>query len=278
MAKKAVRKASPKQQKAAQQKAFMQAVKKRKPFEMPQTDKKLVVSMGWDSAYAGRLSKQFPEKEWHEIRVDMSETANPDIVSSLAHIEPLPDASVDGVWIGHVLQRATFSDAQKIIQEALRIMKDNAIILAAVPDMQLGATYIARGEVEQELYHAPAGPVTPADMIFGFRKFIEKGDNSRIHRSGYTAETLPNMMRSLGICNMQVRRQQYDILALGRKLPYGHPDRVDRIVINTEKAERPKAPNAPAVQSTGNQPVRYKDKLETEPQLWKPLGLKKKKK
>jgi predicted SAM-dependent methyltransferase len=264
------------QQKAQQRQAYLAALKKAKPFTLPEGDKKIVVSLGWGSAHQGTLSRHFKPEEWNEVRVDMDAAVNPDLVSSLHHIPAIPDASVQGVWIGHVLQRLSFPEASAVIVEAMRMLKDGGELLVAVPDMQLAATYLANGEGEAEVFHAPAGAITAIDMLFGFQKLIAKGETARIHKSGYTAESLGNFLRVQSVCNIHVQRHPYDLVALGRKLPYEHPDRVERIVMMASAANRPDAPAVPdAAKAATVQSVRFIDRLEDEPKLWKPLGLKK---
>ncbi|NET71423.1 MAG: hypothetical protein F6K62_10970 [Sphaerospermopsis sp. SIO1G2] len=270
--------ASRKQQQAKTRDAYKKAIRQRQSFTMPQTDKKIVVSLGHNSASAGRLSKQFsPREQWHEIRVDTHESVEPDVKSELWAIGDIPDASVDAVWVGYILQRFTFQQARSIVQEVMRMMKDGAELLVAVPDLQMAATYIARDEADMEMYHSPAGMVTPPDMLFGFRQFTDKGDMVHAHKSGYTSTMLSDMLRELGVCNMKMKRNRFNLVALGMKLPYGHPDRVDRVLMMREDTDKhPAMPDAPAQHaSSGAAPVRYADKLDVAPQLWKPLGLKK---
>jgi hypothetical protein len=269
----------PTAQKQKQLQQFKTAMQKAKPFALPQTDKKIVVSLGWGTAVRGGLSRQFPLDKWEEVRVDMSASAQPDLqVESLLKLSAIPDESVDGVWISHVIQRFSFPDAIALLKEATRILKEGGEMLVATPDAQLAATYLARGEHEAEIFRAPAGVVTAIDLMYGFQKSIEAGDTSRIHKSGYSAETLGYTLRNAGICNLHVQRHPYDVIALGKKLPYAHPERVERIVmVAPNNANRPEVPSVPAAsRPAAAQAVRYVDRLEDEPKIWKPLGLKKK--
>jgi hypothetical protein len=260
------------QQKAQQLHAYKAALKKAKPFALPVTDKKIVVSLGWKSAVHGALSRHFPLDAWQEVRVDADAAAAPDLISSLHHIPEIADASVDGVWINHVLQRLSFHEAASVLVEATRLLKDGGELLVAVPDMQLAANFLARAEGEAEMFRAPAGVVTAVDMMYGFQRAIEGGDATRIHKSGYSAESLGYFVRGAGLCNLHVQRHPYDLVALGKKLPYGHPDRVERIVmIGNSGANTPAVPEA--VRPAQAQVIRFTDKLEDAPKRWKPLGL-----
>lgn len=275
MAKRAQKKAPSKTaSKAQQRQAYMEAVKRTKPFTMLETDKKVVVSFGYGTAFEGRLHKFFKPAEWSEVRVDQDKKTKPDIQTSLHNVEMLKDASVDGVWLGHVLQRLPFHRARAVVDEAMRVLKEDGVFLAAVPDAQLAATYLANGEFEKAVYTAPAGSVTALDLLYGFQKSIEKGDLTSHHLSGYTPESFGIFLRGAGVCNLNMQRQHVDIYALGKKLPYGHPERVERIVM--QKVDAGSHPKAPPIKASGaQQAVRYLDRLEDDPQLWKPLRLKK---
>ena len=265
------------QQKTAQLQAYKAALKKAKPFALPKTDKKIVVSLGWKSAVKGALSRHFPLDLWEEVRIDRDAAAAPDLLCELHHIPLIPDHSIDGIWINHVLQRLSFPEAAAMLKEGVRMLKDGGELLVATPDMQLAANYLARSEGEAEVFRAPAGVVTAVDMMYGFQRAIEAGDASRIHKSGYTAESLGYFLRQAGLSNLHVQRHPHDLVALGKKLPYGHPDRVERIVMVASNGASANAPAVPeAVKSAAAQVVRFADKLEGEPKRWKPLGLKKK--
>ncbi len=263
------------QQKAAQLQAYKTALKKAKPFALPETNKKIVVSLGWKSAVKGTLSRHFPLDAWEEVRIDRDSAAAPDLVSDLHSIAQIADDSVDGVWINHLLQRLSFPEAASVLKEAVRMLKEGGELLVSVPDMQLAANYLARAEGEAEIFRSPAGVITAVDIMYGFQRIIEAGDTTRIHKSGYTAESLGYFVRQAGLCNLHVQRHPHDLVALGRKLPYGHPDRVERIVMVASNGAGANTPAVPEpARAAQPQAVRFNDKLETEPKRWKPLGLK----
>jgi predicted SAM-dependent methyltransferase len=262
--------------KAQTMQAYKQTLKRVKPFSLPDTDKKIVLAMGWASAGAGKAYQHFKPEFWQEVRVDADATMDADVMAHPYAASSVPDACVDAVFIGHVLHRYSFHDARATLKEALRVVKDAGQVVIAVPDMQLAATYVANDEMEAAVYHAPVGAITAIDMLFGFQKTIGLGDTPRQHRSGYTLTSLGTMMRESGLSNIKLHRQAYDLFAIGVKLPYGHPERVDRITMQTEAAERPKAPAIqPVAGAQAPTAVRFADPLEGEPQRWTPLGLKK---
>jgi hypothetical protein len=262
-------------QKAAQMQAYKQALKRNKPFALPDTDKKIVASLGWSSAYVGRLHGYFNPQNWHEVRIDAETDTQADLLQHPHNLPMIADSSVDGVYIGHVLHRYSFHEAKLILQEAVRIMKDGGVLIASVPDLQLASIYAANDEMEAAIYTSPAGGITALDMTFGFQKFVATGDAARQHRSGYSLASFGNFLRDAGLSNLNITRQAYDLQGVGLKLPYGHPERVERIMLQTEPANRPNAPAIPAPAAAQTTAVRYADLLEGEPQRWKPLNLKK---
>jgi hypothetical protein len=262
-------------QKAAQMQAYKQALKRNKPFALPATDKKIVASFGWSSAYVGRLHGYFNAANWQEVRIDVDPATQADLLQHPHNLPMIADSSVDGVFIGHVLHRYSFHEAKLILQEAVRIMKDGGVLIASVPDLQLAATHVAHDELEAAIYTAPVGGINAIDMIFGFQKNVSAGDVARQHRSGYSLSSFGNFLRDGGLCNLNITRQANDLQGVGLKLPYGHPERVERIMLQTESHNRPAAPTIPAAAAAQTTAVRYADLLEGEPQRWKPLNLKK---
>lgn len=279
MAQKKRNQSSKAQQKQQQLKAFKQAVKRNKPFAYPTDGKKVVLSLGLRSAKAGGAYQYFKQDAWSEIRIDAYDDVQPDAVHPLTSLPMIKDASLDAVWIGHVLHRMSFKDGRAMLKEAMRGLKDGGIVGISVPDIQVPATYAAHGELEKTVFTAPVGDITALDMLYGYQKAIDAGDASRHHLSGFTAETFGLFLREAGICNLQMQQRGYDVFASGKKLPYEHPDRVERIVMQRDdKMKKPSAPDIAKVAPASQKAVRYVDRLEDAPQLWKPLGLSKKKK
>ena len=99
-------------QKAAQMQAYKQALKRNKPFALPDTDKKIVASFGWSSAYVGRLHGYFSPQNWHEVRIDVDPATQADLLQHPHNLPMIADSSVDGVYIGHVLHRYSFHKAK----------------------------------------------------------------------------------------------------------------------------------------------------------------------
>ncbi len=264
------------QQKQQQLKAFKQAVKRTKPFSYPEDGKKIVLSLGLRSARAGAAYQYFKQDEWTEIRIDAYEDFQPDAVHKLTSLPMLKDNSLDAVWMGHILHRMSFKDGRAMLAEVMRTVKDGGTIGASVPDIQVAATYAAHGDLEKTVFTSPAGDITALDMLYGFQKAIDAGDKSRHHLSGFTYETFGIFLREAGICNLQLQQRGHDVFASGKKLPYEHPDRVERIIM--QRDDKVKKPDAPTLAASPQQAVRYIDRLDDAPQMWKPLGLNKKKK
>ncbi|TAE34613.1 MAG: hypothetical protein EAY65_02105 [Alphaproteobacteria bacterium] len=261
-------------QKMQQKQAFLQAVRKQQGFTLPNTDKKIVVNVGYSSAHMNSLHATFKKEAWHEVRVDVDAKMQPDLlIQSMTAIPEIPDDSVDALWMAHVMHRLTYDQAKLLVLELVRMARVGADIVVSVPDLQVAAAYIARGEDEHELYHPPAGTVYPVDMMFGFRPFIARGDLARMHKSGYTAEMLGRFLRDAGVSNLHISRSNHEIVAHGKYYPYEHPERVERISMQEAPSSMPHVPPNAAGQAHIQQAVRHIDPLEAEPQLWKPLGL-----
>src|SRR5262249_45372388 len=106
-----------------------------------------------------------------------------------------------------------------------------------------------------------AGPVSALDMLYGFGRAIARGNAFMAHRTGFTAETLGRKLKEAGFTSIQLKRDRYDLWATGYKLPKGHPQSSDKIVI-LDPSRKPGLP----------------DELDQPPVQWTPPHLEKNKK
>jgi hypothetical protein len=64
---------------------------------------------------------------------------------------------------------------------------------------------------------SPAGQITPLDMIYGYRPFIERGNLFMAHHTGFTARTLGLALLRARFRNVEVKRSRFDLWALAHK-------------------------------------------------------------
>lgn len=58
------------------------------------------------------------------------------------------------------------------------------------PDLKSVAALIAEDKLEDTAYISPAGPISPIDILYGFRAAMQKGILYMSHKTGFTCKTL----------------------------------------------------------------------------------------
>ena len=71
----------------------------------------------------------------------------------------------------------------------------------------------------EKAYESPAGPISPIDMIYGHRGFIEKGDHYMSHKSGFTLKNLLGVLKHCGFQSVAgiERPNVFDLWVVGKK-------------------------------------------------------------
>lgn len=241
--------------------------------------KRIVLHIGCGSPNPEKLHKSFRTDEWFELRLDIDENAKPDIVSDMVNMAAIPDESVDAIWSSHNIEHLYPHIVPEAMREFNRVLKVGGHILATMPDIQSVAAFVANGTLEEPIYQSPAGPICPIDIMYGLRTAMARGNLFMAHKTAFTAKSLGTHLRDAGFCNITLSRDWVDLWAIGYKLPPGHPNRVEKMVINENAERRVNPPPAPPLQRLSHpgfiQQGVLTDELDVPPKVWNPLGLKK---
>ena len=90
--------------------------------------------------------------------------------------------------------------------------------MITLPDVQRVAELIADGKLEEVAYQSPAGPVTPLDMLYGYRPALARGHLFMAHKTGFSDKTLKLALERTGFAHIQVKRgDAFDLWAVGYK-------------------------------------------------------------
>src|SRR5689334_12552624 len=116
-----------------------------------------------------KVHSAFSGHEWHELRLDIDPAVKPDIIASITKMTAVPDESVDAVWSSHNLEHLYPHEVPHALREFRRILKPEGFALITLPDLQQVAKLVAADSLDEPAYVAPAGPVAPLDMLYGYR-------------------------------------------------------------------------------------------------------------
>jgi len=88
------------------------------------------------------------------------------------------------------------------------------------PDLQEVCRLVAEDKLLEPAYTAPAGPITPLDILYGHRPPMARGNLYMSHRCGFTEKVLIGTLRSCGFKTVASKRRAhpyYDLYAVATK-------------------------------------------------------------
>ncbi len=166
---------------------------------------KRVLHVGCGPLAGQKLHESFRGPDWQEVRLDINPAAHPDIVASITDMAVVPSASFDALYSSHNLEHLAAHEAPLALREFYRVLKPAGFALITLPDLQLAAQYIAEGKEEAEVLRTNKGPITPLDILYGFRPCLA-ANPFMAHRFGWTAPMLEKALREAGFTHVAVER------------------------------------------------------------------------
>jgi SAM-dependent methyltransferase len=165
---------------------------------------KLVINVGCGPAR--KLTRSALFEDWRQLRVDIEESVDPDIIADLTDLSPIRDNIADAVWSSHCVEHLYRHQVRGAVDEFYRILSDDGFMVVLVPDLQAVAEKIIEDKFDEPVYDAPAGPVTAHDMFYGFGAAIAGGQTSMAHKCGFTPTGLVNLMNESNFAEYAIRR------------------------------------------------------------------------
>ena len=142
----------------------------------------------------GRKNKSqirgFDNENWKEIRFDIDKNVNPDIEGTSTDMKLVDTGSVDAVYSSHNIEHIFPHEVPIALSEFYRVLKEDGIVVITCPDLQSVCEAVVKDKLLEPLYESPAGPISPIDILYGFRKFIARGNEYMAHKGGFTYSTL----------------------------------------------------------------------------------------
>jgi hypothetical protein len=134
--------------------------------------------------------KPFAASDWQEVTLDIDETVKPDLVDRLPELALVETASFDAVYSSHNLEHLYPHEVPIALSAFKRVLTSQGFAIVTCPDLQSLAGQLAKGDIETPLYTSPAGPVSPVDMLYGFRPAMARGNLFMAHHTGFTLSSL----------------------------------------------------------------------------------------
>jgi SAM-dependent methyltransferase len=179
---------------------------------------RLVVNVGCGPR-GGHLPTYF--NGWRELRVDIDQSAEPDVLADLTDLSPIPSGVADAVWASHCVEHLYAHEVPVALAEFRRVLRSDGFFCMIVPDLLTVGQQVAADRMHEPLYQSASGPITPHDMLFGFGAAIAVGRTSMAHRCGFTPGVLERYFRERVFAEVVLRRriQQFELAAVAWASP-----------------------------------------------------------
>jgi predicted SAM-dependent methyltransferase len=166
-----------------------------------------------------KANTPFASLEWREIRLDIDESVNPDVIGTMTNMKGVDDRSVDAVFSSHNIEHLYPHEVPEALAEFHRVLKPDGFALITCPDLRSVAALIAEDRLTEAAYVSPAGPITPLDIVYGHRSSMARGNLYMAHRCGFTEKVLVGTLKAAGFQQVLslARPQQFDLWAMASK-------------------------------------------------------------
>ncbi len=134
--------------------------------------------------------KGFNNENWKEIRFDIDEKVNPDIVGTLTDMSRVETASMDALYSSHNIEHLFPHEVPVALKEFHRVLKPDGFVVLTCPDLQSVCQAVAQDQLLEPLYESPAGPISAIDILYGHRGYIAQGNHYMAHKCGFTFKAL----------------------------------------------------------------------------------------
>jgi len=156
---------------------------------------------------------------WRHDLLDIDPSGNPDVVCDARELWRLPQRSYNAVYCSHNLEHYCRHDLLKVLKGFRNILKKDGFAYIRVPDLQaVMKSVVEKGlDVDDVLYHSPAGPILVSDVIFGYQVEIERsGQDYYAHKNGFSAKSLAAVLKSNGFPCVYAKTDaaSYEVTAL----------------------------------------------------------------
>jgi len=105
-----------------------------------------------------RTTAGFNTPEWNEVRFDIDEKANPDILGTMLDMSGVASGSVDAIFSSHNIEHIYPHEVPLALAEFLRVLKPDGFLVVTCPDLQSVCALIAEDKLTEPAYDSPAGP------------------------------------------------------------------------------------------------------------------------
>lgn len=164
-------------------------------------------------------TRGFNTDEWIELRLDINEAVQPDIVGTMTNMSGVADASVDAIFSSHNIEHLYPHEVPVALDEFLRVLKPDGFVVITCPDLKSVCALVADDKLTEPAYISPAGPIAPLDILYGHRPPMADGNLYMSHRCGFTEKVISATLQTAGFLMVATiaRPTVFDLWAVASK-------------------------------------------------------------
>lgn len=147
-----------------------------------------------------------------EYRLDIDKRTNPDICADITNLSGLEDNSFDVVYTSHMVEHLDYFKVSEVIKDFIRITKPSGLVRIVVPNLKSIAAEILKGNLLGTIYESLGGPISAIDMIYGHRHSILRNNDFMRHKTGFTKESIEQILKESKFDNFTVEERGFDLL------------------------------------------------------------------
>ncbi|MBO4369611.1 MAG: methyltransferase domain-containing protein [Desulfovibrio sp.] len=182
---------------------------------------KTFLHVGCGANHKNHTTRGFNTEAWQELRFDIDESVQPDLIGTMTNMSSVQSESVDAIYSSHNIEHLYAHEVGRALKEFLRVLKQDGFAVITCPDLKSVCALIAQDKLLSVAYNAPAGPIAPLDILYGFRPSLARGNLYMAHKCGYTQKVLVGTLQANGFASiMSIERGHapfFDLWAVASK-------------------------------------------------------------
>lgn len=200
---------------------------------MTQVQPQTFLHIGCGPKRKDKTTRGFNTDAWTELRFDIDESVQPDLVGTMTDMSAVASKSVDAIFSSHNIEHLYPHEVPVAIKEFLRVLKPDGFLVITCPDLQSVCKLVAEGKLTEPAYVAPAGSIAPLDILYGHRPSLARGNLFMAHRCGFTQKVLVATLQAAGFASVASRSRPgpfFDLWAVASVAPL-EPDALRALAV-----------------------------------------------
>jgi predicted SAM-dependent methyltransferase len=183
--------------------------------------------IGCGTVHKSQTTRGFSSDDWQEIRVDIDPSVSPHLVGSMKDLSVIPSGSIDAIFSSHNIEHLYPHEVITALREFLRVLRVDGFVVITCPDLQSVCALVADDKLTDPVYVSPLGPVSPLDILYGFRPSLAAENFFMAHNCGFTQKVLQSSLSEAGFVSVATARRSGKFLDLWALACKSKVDEVD---------------------------------------------------